>query len=193
MTTAPEFGFVAHHPALDLCNTVGEWAGGVPVRDKLGSWADLVAWAVGAALLSPAEAAALRRPREEGRIVARARAFRTALHALVLAAIEGRRPSPADLAAVQRELSRARVSERLAAAPEGYRWRWADPVDAERPLLEAARAAAELLAGPLGRIRSCKGENCGWLFRDTSRSGRRRWCSMSTCGNTAKVRRFRRR
>ncbi|HJS48116.1 MAG TPA: ABATE domain-containing protein, partial [Gemmatimonadales bacterium] len=115
MPTAPAFGFVANHPGLDLCNTVGEWAGGDPVRDKLGNWADLVAWAVGAGLLSPAEAAALRRPREETRIVARARALRTALHALVLAAIEGRRPSPADLALVERELARARTSERLAA------------------------------------------------------------------------------
>ncbi|HJS46640.1 MAG TPA: CGNR zinc finger domain-containing protein, partial [Gemmatimonadales bacterium] len=80
-----------------------------------------------------------------------------------------------------------------AATPGGYRWRWAEPAGAERPLLEATRAAGELLAGPLDRVRSCSGEHCGWLFRDTSRSGRRRWCSMSTCGNTSKVRRFRRR
>jgi len=39
-------------------------------------------------------------------------------------------------------------------------------------------------------IRECPGEDCGYLFRDTSR-GRRRWCSMKTCGNRAKVQRFR--
>ena len=33
-------------------------------------------------------------------------------------------------------------------------------------------------------------EDCGWLFLDTSRSGRRRWCSMQSCGNRAKARRF---
>jgi predicted RNA-binding Zn ribbon-like protein len=29
------------------------------------------------------------------------------------------------------------------------------------------------------------------LFFDTSRNGRRAWCDMKTCGNLAKVRRFR--
>jgi predicted RNA-binding Zn ribbon-like protein len=28
--------------------------------------------------------------------------------------------------------------------------------------------------------------SCGWLFLDPR--GRRRWCSMATCGNRAKVR-----
>jgi hypothetical protein len=27
---------------------------------------------------------------------------------------------------------------------------------------------------------------CGGLFLDTSRGGRRRWCSMATCGNKVK-------
>jgi hypothetical protein len=29
------------------------------------------------------------------------------------------------------------------------------------------------------------------VFEDTSRGGRRRWCDMQSCGNRAKVRRFR--
>jgi predicted RNA-binding Zn ribbon-like protein len=29
------------------------------------------------------------------------------------------------------------------------------------------------------------------VFEDTSRGGRRRWCDMTSCGNPAKVRRFR--
>ncbi|TIU06903.1 MAG: CGNR zinc finger domain-containing protein, partial [Mesorhizobium sp.] len=32
---------------------------------------------------------------------------------------------------------------------------------------------------------------CGWLFLDTSRGGKRRWCSMRTCGNREKVSRHR--
>jgi predicted RNA-binding Zn ribbon-like protein len=42
----------------------------------------------------------------------------------------------------------------------------------------------------LALIRECPGDDCGYLFRDSSR-GRRRWCSMSSCGNRAKVQRFR--
>ena len=52
-------------------------------------------------------------------------------------------------------------------------------------------AAAELLTSPQRlKIRACAAEDCGWLFLDTSRSGRRRWCTMESCGNRAKARRF---
>jgi predicted RNA-binding Zn ribbon-like protein len=46
----------------------------------------------------------------------------------------------------------------------------------------ALLADAQLLA----RVHRCPGRNCGWLFLDTS--GRRRWCSMATCGSRAKMR-----
>jgi predicted RNA-binding Zn ribbon-like protein len=187
----PAFGLVANHPALDFCNTVGEWADGRPSRDKLLTHGDLVAWARAAGLLTAAEAAGLRRPRSPARLLARARAFRSALYELVTAALSGRRPDAGIIATVEAELARSRAALRLEPARSGYAWRWADPASPERPLLAVARAAEELLEAPLGRVRRCGGEGCGWLFHDTSRAGRRRWCSMSTCGNTAKVRRFR--
>ncbi|MDR0358582.1 MAG: CGNR zinc finger domain-containing protein [bacterium] len=37
-------------------------------------------------------------------------------------------------------------------------------------------------------MRRCPGRGCGWLFLDAS--GRRRWCSMQTCGSRAKMRRL---
>jgi predicted RNA-binding Zn ribbon-like protein len=59
-------------------------------------------------------------------------------------------------------------------------------------LWPVARSAAELLtSGDLARVGQCPGEECGWLFLDTSRAGRRQWCDMADCGNLAKVRRFR--
>jgi len=46
------------------------------------------------------------------------------------------------------------------------------------------------LTGPrLDRVRRCANPECGWLFLDDSRAGKRRWCSMSACGNRAKARR----
>ncbi len=42
---------------------------------------------------------------------------------------------------------------------------------------------------PAERVRACG--RCGWLFLDSSRGGRRRWCSMSTCGNREKASRHR--
>jgi predicted RNA-binding Zn ribbon-like protein len=52
-------------------------------------------------------------------------------------------------------------------------------------------AAAELLTSAgRARVRECAAHGCGWLFLDTSRSQRRRWCTMASCGNRAKARRF---
>ncbi len=60
----------------------------------------------------------------------------------------------------------------------------------ETLLARLAQSAADLLGNPgrLARVRVCEGEGCGWLFVDDSRSARRRWCSMSDCGNRAKAR-----
>jgi predicted RNA-binding Zn ribbon-like protein len=61
-------------------------------------------------------------------------------------------------------------------------------------LAAVARSAAELIAeGASARLRVCSNPDCGLFFYDTSRTRRRRWCSMSRCGNRHKVRAFSRR
>ncbi|MDX3131656.1 ABATE domain-containing protein [Streptomyces europaeiscabiei] len=56
-------------------------------------------------------------------------------------------------------------------------------------LSTVARDAVDLLTGPYAeRIRMCAGDRCYLLYVDTSRPGRRRWCSMEHCGNRHKVR-----
>jgi predicted RNA-binding Zn ribbon-like protein len=61
-------------------------------------------------------------------------------------------------------------------------------------LAAIARSAAELIAeGPSARLRVCSNPTCGLFFYDNSRTRRRRWCSMSRCGNRHKVRAFSRR
>lgn len=63
---------------------------------------------------------------------------------------------------------------------------------ARAALSTLARDAIDLFAGPLAaRIRVCAAEDCGLLFVDTSRPGRRRWCSMERCGNLTKIRKYR--
>jgi predicted RNA-binding Zn ribbon-like protein len=55
-------------------------------------------------------------------------------------------------------------------------------------LTPVAAAAAKLLAsGNRERLRRCAAADCGLWFYDTSRGGKRRWCSMARCGNRAKV------
>ena len=61
-------------------------------------------------------------------------------------------------------------------------------------LAAIARSAAELISeGPSARLRICSNPSCGLFFYDNSRTRRRRWCSMSLCGNRHKVAAFSRR
>ena len=84
------------------------------------------------------------------------------------------------------ELLRDNAAWRLefVAREEGLEW-----------LLAAiARSAAEIIAeGPSAPLRVCANPSCRLYFYDTSRTHRRRWCSMSRCGNRCKVAAFSRR
>jgi predicted RNA-binding Zn ribbon-like protein len=64
--------------------------------------------------------------------------------------------------------------------------------DAGGLLSVLARDAVDLLTGPFAdRIRTCAADDCSLLFVDESRAGRRRWCSMNTCGARAKMAHYR--
>ncbi|MGH7586689.1 MAG: CGNR zinc finger domain-containing protein [Gemmatimonadales bacterium] len=195
----PELSLVGNHPALDFTNTVGGWDGDRVREDRLRDYGDLLLWSRKAGLLAPADARALERQaaigREEaGRVLERARDLRSALYRTLTAALSRQQPPQADLARLNREVARARAAERLVPGRDTFAWKAGEEPSLDRPVQLVAAATARLLVeGPLVRIHRCPGENCGWLFLDTSRGGRRRWCDMATCGNLDKVRRFRRR
>ena len=71
-----------------------------------------------------------------------------------------------------------------------FAWDWLNKEQAlDRMLWVVARSAADLLvSGELDTVRVCAGEDCNWLFLDTSKNRSRRWCDMKSCGNRAKVR-----
>lgn len=66
---------------------------------------------------------------------------------------------------------------------------WRRPVLGGQLAAAIARDAVETLTLPAGsRVRMCAAGDCHLIYLDTSRPGRRRWCSMERCGNRAKVR-----
>jgi predicted RNA-binding Zn ribbon-like protein len=80
---------------------------------------------------------------------------------------------------------------------DGRAWRMEFIAREDSPewlLAAIARSAAEIVADQQqARLRSCANPECGLLFSDTSRTRKRRWCSMATCGNRHKVAEFARR
>ena len=67
------------------------------------------------------------------------------------------------------------------------------PTPIAAALAAIARDAIETIAGNGHLLRTCEAAGCGSVFLDRSRGGRRRWCSMTRCGNRAKAAAFRRR
>jgi predicted RNA-binding Zn ribbon-like protein len=69
-------------------------------------------------------------------------------------------------------------------------WTWRrDATPADFLLYPILTTAAGLLtSNARSRIRQCAGESCGRLFVDRSNARKRRWCSMSECGNRRKAR-----
>ena len=191
--------FRGGHPALDFANTVG-WRRSERPIEFLADYADLVAWCEAAGLLTAGEARRLARtagarPAEAAAVLARAQALRTTIHLVFAALAAGKTPARAALAELSRWSAEAGTRRRLAVADGSVVWAWtAGPREVDRMLWPLAWAAAELLTDSSRRaVRECAGDSCGWLFIDASNSGRRRWCSMSDCGNRAKVRRHRHR
>jgi predicted RNA-binding Zn ribbon-like protein len=121
--------------------------------------------------------------------VAAARTLRDALFRVVIARTRGEPHSPGDLATINRAAARPALAPAI--APTGER-HWAGTRTGTRLLATVARDAVELLTGPFAdRIRTCASDNCELVYVDTSRPGRRRWCSMQHCGNLHKVRALR--
>jgi predicted RNA-binding Zn ribbon-like protein len=124
--------------------------------------------------------------------LARLVATRTALRDVAHSVAHDEAPEPAAIDQVNRALeSRERIE--LVASADGVRLGHShvgDPIDDVLARI-AEPIVREIGSGHEDRIRICASETCRWLFYDESRSGRRRWCDMATCGNRAKARRHR--
>jgi predicted RNA-binding Zn ribbon-like protein len=183
--------------ALDLVNTLEHSKDSD--TEHLPDPASLVAWLAVNGLLDEDERVdevgrIAARPSEGEKALADARSLRRALRHAVDARVRATDVMPADIAELNRWLRIPRTV-RLVATSAGLTL-----VDAgtDRPIkralgLLADAGARAVTAGDLDRLRTCANEDCRWAFYDTSRSGRRKWCDMASCGNRAKARRHRER
>jgi predicted RNA-binding Zn ribbon-like protein len=122
-------------------------------------------------------------------------AARAAMREIWDAVVEHRAPDDRAVATLNALLDRGpRVA--LRARPDGVEVTHRHPDDdpTGEALARIATPLVEAIAeGHTDRFRVCANHDCRWVFEDESRAGRRRWCDMSSCGNRAKVRRYRER
>lgn len=200
------FVFIGGDPSLDLVNTVA-WTQAGAVHERLTSYEALTRWTEGAGLLDRAAGASLRRLAQSR--VHEARTVLTQTHEIravlqqLFSARPGSKTAVASLAAYNKSLRDAlqwaeiRVARgrRTRAGHEVLQWSWQGLEDSlASPLRLIVWSAAELLvSAEAAEIRTCAGEDCGWVYVDRSRNGLRRWCRMQTCGTKSKSRRRRER
>jgi predicted RNA-binding Zn ribbon-like protein len=170
------FRFSSGRLCLAFCATVGErWRRSF---ERLRGPDDLGRWLVQAGLGDTAVPV----PPE---VLDEARLLREAVYRLVRAAMAGRPGDPAD-----RELVNALARHPAVAlqfGPDGDRRLWTSSEPARAGLAAVALDAVDLLTGPeLVRVHECDATDCALLFVDTSRPGRRRWCTDGACGSRAR-------
>jgi predicted RNA-binding Zn ribbon-like protein len=119
----------------------------------------------------------------------RIRDLRGALHRLFSTIADAREPAAGDLLLLHEAFAEATGAGELEPVADAWQWTWQSD-DPRRVRFAVATDAVALLGDPqrLSRLTRCPGHKCGWLFLD--RSGRRRWCSMATCGSREKMRRM---
>jgi len=169
---------------LDFIGTLGlrgsaEPKERIPKPTDLGSWLQESALLASFATITP-------------QLHRRAIEFREATSRVLTALVDGRVPVRADVQRINdvaawarfgadqldlRYLTAYRISTNAAKDALG------------RIATDAVRAAAE----ERQRLTRCELDSCGCLLLSRSRSEKRRWCSMQTCGNVAKASAFRRR
>jgi predicted RNA-binding Zn ribbon-like protein len=117
---------------------------------------------------------------------------RSALRDVAHAISEQRAPDTGSLETINRALHARQIIE-LVPAPDGCsvdHRHVGDPVDDALARLTEP-LVLELTEGHPERIKTCASDTCDWIFYDASRTSRRRWCDMATCGNRAKAARHR--
>ncbi len=184
------------HLCLDFVNSTSNHQNAGD--DYLNSYLDFVSWAQDVKLLNMDETLYLgevvsQQPALAATLHQKAIVLREAIYHILLDVSRDQTPKAADLDMLNTALTQSMAHMRLVPSSKGFDWLWeGDKGDPEHLIWQVVWSAGELLRSEdLKNVRKCNG--CDWLFLDTSRGHRRRWCDMSTCGNRAKARRHYRR
>jgi predicted RNA-binding Zn ribbon-like protein len=177
VTPRIDFLWVGNHPATDLCNTQPV-IDGEPV-ELLPDFGSIRRWLSHSGIEIRADISALGAD-DERRTVQFVHRLRASLRT-ILEPPQATRPA---LGALNEVLAGTRGSYTVTddlhlavvAGSPGAQLR-----------LDLASAVCDIFRHDLTRVRRCARPACVLLFLDVSKSGRRRWCDMGTCGNRAKA------
>jgi predicted RNA-binding Zn ribbon-like protein len=190
MAQKQSFLFLADHLCLDFADTEFRRSG--EHHDGLRTFDDLREWLRRAGLLTSSEAIVLAK-RCQGRtaetVLKGAFGLRKAIRQAAEAVVDHELIPLAAIRTLNGFLSQRTGYFQIERRSSQFDRRFVSPMLEPLVLLAPiAESAADLLCnGDPTLVRRCADENCDLLFYDTTKNHRRRWCSMSSCGNRAKV------
>jgi predicted RNA-binding Zn ribbon-like protein len=173
------FSFHRGSLALDFVGTMGARASSKP-DERLPDGAALLRWLAEAGLPVPTRITQAE--------LDTARALREAIYLLAVNSLDGKGWLPGAVNLVNRAALGPVGGRRLFARD---RIRWVTNAPLKLAFARIAEDAVLFLGRDARRLTRCKLPDCGALLLSSSRGDPRRWCSMETCGNRAKVANFR--
>jgi predicted RNA-binding Zn ribbon-like protein len=174
---------VGGHCALQLINTQ-EMVNGT-LTDRLQNDAAVITWVAQTFMLQPAIAAKAL----NGGLLAGV----LELRAILQRYLSDHQLAQKEIDTLNKALAQYQAYRQIAPTAGGFDNQQRIVMDSNETLIGLiADAVGELVAlGDLALIRKCESDECVLWFYDTTKGHKRRWCSMATCGNRHKIRKFR--
>lgn len=189
-----KFFLIGNNLSLDFVNTKIVENG--RSKDLLDNYGDLIAWAEVCGILRQPEAFEIfnkyNDENQSKNALSNTRNFREILLETVKSLIEGKKIKRKSLEEINQILQKKSGFTELVKEAKGFsRIQRFETETPEQILFPIAESFSELLSeGNLSYLKKCEGEGCILYFYDTTKNRRRRWCSMSGCGNRAKAAAF---
>jgi predicted RNA-binding Zn ribbon-like protein len=174
---------------LDFANTL--YGHTDVIHEYLFDYRDLVLWSRHVGILTPQKAGTLltkweRVPAESEAVFHQAIQLREALFRIFASLAHDESPQEDDVKQLNGFWLESQSHSRLAQTETGFALEWEEGNAFDSLLWPVTRSAVELLTSEeLKYVKQCG--RCDWLFVDRSRNHKRRWCSMSACGNRVKM------
>ncbi|PWV51601.1 putative RNA-binding Zn ribbon-like protein [Chitinophaga sp. S165] len=177
-------------------NTVNAWRG-VNLHEYLGSYQEMIDWCRKVDILGEAQRTALSHyaAQNETAAVAALQKLKRTRETLyqffsAIADNDGATLSPAILEKFNKALTNALSHLQFETTPTGVNAvLQRDDTDMMAPLWTVMKSAYDILTNEEHtRIKEC--ETCGWIFLDTTKNNKKRWCSPLSCGTMDKSKRY---
>ena len=206
MIETKNWKFIGGRLCLDFVNSVGgreeleekPYPENIIVKDKLENFNDFITWGKDIGIITEAERKYLlnlnsSEKKETEITFKRAIELRESLFKIIYDVINNKEPDEKMIQILNREYSIANENRKLVYMNNKIEWQFSrDPFKPDYLIWVIAESVVKLLSSEvISRVKICAGDDCGWLFLDTSKNKSRQWCDMKDCGNVAKVRRFR--